>query len=1152
MADGSEAMTRYWRTNLADSAFAKGKFKGSEREKLRSISAEELQRGQVSDLTVGRMFASKPTSLRALSVRLRPVLAKRRYSHAADRHDGLPEYVAPIITEAVLGRDGRLHPRRTVIARDVLEPLPEGAFSIGTVSRLDTFLSTSSVLPRTENDGYTKSWRTYRERCLRMLSEVANGWPKSDCDYEVTGEGLIEEGEETSQTIRKILGLYDHILKEKPDAPLLRRFATGQMQAPIPVLPQETDFAKRLAHSNDGFPLAPRQRDVLAHLAVAKEGEVVAVNGPPGTGKTTMLLSAIASEWAKAALEGAAPPVIVAASSNNQAVTNIINAFRTDFAKGQGPFAGRWLPDINSFGLFLPAQSREAEAAKTYQTESFFRKIETPDYVRRAQQSYLAAAQNALPQLRGPDIEHVVSALRDLIEEEIGRLAATDAVRVALSKARTSLTNELGTEPMAAHAARKARHDLAASEHAGQRQGIERWEEYLAGESILLSLFKFLPPVAEKRALRARLFLRQQGDDMGSEMDLKRVEGIDAKLRQRMRTSDDQLRGPERDLARATRVLADYDRARGDWLSALRLLGVNTEDADDIGACDQQIDCTIRFKIFLLTTHYWEGRWLIDMQKALSTIEADRSKTGRKTVEPRWRRRMMLTPCAVATFSTLPEKMSVTSFANGNYLDGYLYNFIDLLIVDEAGQVLPEVAGASFALARRALVIGDTQQIEPISSVPKAVDIGNMRESGILPADYDEATLERLEAIGVTSSAGSAMRVAQVACQYHPYADLERGLYLFEHRRCYDEIISFCNALCYKGTLQPKRGSSVDDAPLSPMGYLHIDGFCAAVGGSRHNLLEAQTIAAWLVANRQRLEQHYKLPLEEIVGVITPFGAQVREIARACRKKGIVVGSADNEMTVGTVHSLQGAERRVVIFSPAYSKHADGSFIDTSASMLNVAVSRAKDSFLVFGDMDCFSTARPGSPRAVLASFLFAKPANGLEFEIQPRSDLLGGESRILTLQDAEQHDKFLLEVLAGDARQIHIVSPWIITSTMERAGILDALRQARLRGVKIQIYVDPALNGIRDPADDVTVSAQLEDASSVLQEIEVKLIHVSQLHSKLIMVDERLLCVGSFNWLSAQRSGKYVRHETSIVYRGEHLEKEIAVIKNSLATRIR
>ena len=42
------------------------------------------------------------------------------------------------------------------------------------------------------------------------------------------------------------------------------------------------------------------------------------------------------------------------------------------------------------------------------------------------------------------------------------------------------------------------------------------------------------------------------------------------------------------------------------------------------------------------------------------------------------------------------------------------YNFIDLLIVDEAGQISPEIGLPAFALAKKAVVVGDEQQIPPV------------------------------------------------------------------------------------------------------------------------------------------------------------------------------------------------------------------------------------------------------------------------------------------------------------------------------------------------------------------------------------------------------------------------------------------------------
>jgi hypothetical protein len=132
------------------------------------------------------------------------------------------------------------------------------------------------------------------------------------------------------------------------------------------------------------------------------------------------------------------------------------------------------------------------------------------------------------------------------------------------------------------------------------------------------------------------------------------------------------------------------------------------------------------------------------MRDLLPDIDQERAKAGAKAFKKRWRRRMKLTPCIVSTFATLPGKMIVRRRAGDGYVDDYLFNFIDLLIVDEAGQVPPEVAGASFALAKKALVIGDTQQIEPIWSVPRRVDIGNLIGTGILSDSNQEEGYERI------------------------------------------------------------------------------------------------------------------------------------------------------------------------------------------------------------------------------------------------------------------------------------------------------------------------------------------------------------------------------------------------------------------------
>lgn len=984
----SRAVIRYWRACLADVTLGKGRFDGKLPDRCLEVSAEELQTGRLEPATLNELFKDLGGEADRVEVFLWPLVARLRTSHGVRSDRGrLPEIAAPVVSVAQVGReDGAISPERPVVARDLLEPLAEGAFSIGTVDGLDECLARKPFANRAGEEAHERMWESYLEECVRLRREVAHGWPDEDGDYETAPGGLMAIAGQGEATVRNMVALYDAILKQDAKRPLLASYAGASAKPPRAALAAPHGFAGRLGHSTDAFPLTDGQRNVLAHLAVAEPGEILAVNGPPGTGKTTMLLSAIASEWVRSAIVGGDPAVIVAASTNNQAVTNIIDAFGKDFGAGEGAFAGRWLPNVRSFGLYLPARSREGEAAKTYQTERFFEALETEKGVQRAKAAYLEAARAAWPASKSVDVRTVVDALRREIEARAQRLAAVDAVRGTMESAQAAVDALLGSDADTALQAMERRRERLESQDRANAKLQADWRRYLAEEPVWLALFRFIPAVADKRRLKARRFLEGAGYAEDIVGGLK-VEAVAAALRRRADAGRRRLLDAHEEATKARVALQALAKARVDYVAALKGIGVLQVDWDEVALQERRADCGIRFEMFLLATHYWEGRWLLEMEGLGPDMESQRRKTGRAAAMPRWRRRMMLTPCAVSTFATLPVKMRVSKRQGGEFVSDYLFDFIDLLIVEEAGQVLPEAAGTAFALARKALVIGDARQIEPIPAIPKAVDEGNLIEAGLLPATGSQEVLEALAELGVTSTEGSAMRVAQSACRYHAEPELDRGLYLLEHRRCYDEIVAFCNRLCYRGKLLANRGPWAAGEPIGksgipgPLAYLHVDGRCAASGGSRWNTTEARTIAAWLERQREALEGAYGKRLEEIVGVVTPFSRQARAIGEACRASRIEVGGTGG-MTVGTIHALQGADRHVVVFSPCYSKHADGGFIDRSRSMLNVAVSRAKDAFLVFGDMDLFTTAPPGSPRAELAKTLFADPGNAMAFDV--------------------------------------------------------------------------------------------------------------------------------------------------------------------------
>ncbi|EPV0665319.1 AAA domain-containing protein, partial [Escherichia coli] len=906
-------------------------------------------------------------------------------------------------------------------------------------------------------------------------------------------------------------------------------------------------------HSGDKFPLAKAQRDALSHFLDARHGDILAVNGPPGTGKTTLVLSIIATQWARAALEKSEPPVIIATSTNNQAVTNIIEAFGKDFSQGTGAMAGRWLPELKSFGAYFPSSTRKAEAAKKYQTEDFFNQIESKEYVEDALLFYLEKAKAAFPEKECSSPEKVIELLHGQLaakSEQLIRLNATWQMLSQIRAARELIANDI-----------EQYLDNLNKLLSGQEQKLTllksaktEWKKYRAGESLIYSLFSWLPAVRNKRQNQIQLFLEDKLGALIAGNQWSDPETIERNIDGLLNSAECEQTTYRKQIDSAHEIVLKEQQAVQEWQRLTLDLGYEGDEELSFSQADELADTQIRYPAFLLTTHYWEGRWLMDMAR-IDDLQEEKKKKGAKGVTARWQRRMKLTPCVVMTCYMLPGNMQISEHKGQRKFEkSYLYDFADLLIVDEAGQVLPEVAAASFALAKKALVIGDTEQIPPIWSIAPAIDIGNMLAEKILSGSTQEEITEKYTAIadlGKSAASGSVMKIAQFASRYQYDPELARGMYLYEHRRCFDNIIGYCNTLCYHGKLLPKRGR--EESNLMPaMGYLHIDGKGEqASSGSRYNLLEAETIAAWLAENQQNIEAHYGKSLHEVVGIVTPFSAQVSTIKQALGKQGISTGANEKSLTVGTVHSLQGAERAIVIFSPVYSKHEDGGFIDSDNSMLNVAVSRAKDSFLVFGDMDLFEIQPASSPRGLLAKYLFESEKNALSFDYKERKDLKTSETKIYTLHGVEQHDNFLNQTFENTDKHITIVSPWLTWQKLEQTGFLDSMIAACSRGINVTIVTDRSYNTEHKDFEKRKEKQQnLKAALEKLNALGIATKLVNRVHSKIVIGDDGLLCVGSFNWFSATREARYERYDTSMVYSGDNLKGEIEAIYNSLDRR--
>ena len=1081
MTDPTRALLRYWRKSILDANSCPGT--AADIRSRWPCSLDNLEQGRLAGHAL-KEWQRKLDETRKESGELAVVPFVYQKSRQAGAGPGYKKnFLFPLYLPCEADRDGLLVPRENaqpVIPRELLEPQEATAYGI-TIGDTATF---DLALEEYLQQGTGSSLAEYLESGKRILRAVA---PSLNAMLAAQGYTLTEKalvvGECPVKAAEHIKRLYDALLSETKlsGLPLLETFCRAE-GAGAPPAPTEHSFSARLGYPNREHSLADNQRLAAACVLRLQEGDMLAVNGPPGTGKTAALLSFIATETVRSVLEGAEhPSIIVAASTNNQAVTNILD----DFARipaDEGLYC-RWIPWMRSFGSYFPANNKkEAAEQQGRQTDIFFEKCRAPESIRQAEEEMLRRAKEFAG--RPLPLAEIPAFLKQELTARYRRLTDIERTYARLAAFHAAL-GDVAALPDA---------DLQTLRDGAERF-LERWKSTLQERSLWEKLLFFLPNVKKRVGKRLVNVYAEYWP-----------EALRALLPQPTGTDIPPTFPEEADAVRI--ALLQCLTTRAAYSDALTQgIGRKPDDTPlTLAEADRLLDATLRRSLFWLAVHYWEAVWIAKAKQG----DAKNWPTTPSALPREWRMRMMLTPCAVVTFFMLP---AVFKHA------GPLGNAIDLLIADEAGQVSPEVAAPSFALAKRAVVVGDDKQIPPVWGVPAGVDFANAATVGL--------DKERLTAKGQTASGGSLMRVAQAASAFtqdfagQVDADtaqaLGKGLYLVEHRRCITPIIQYCNALCYAGILVPKNDGTPPSG-IPPFLGVHVAGKTQRMqGGSRCNSKEADRIALWLADHRDALYQTYGQDLRNVVGVITPFKAQIGLLQQALAGRGI------DGVTVGTVHALQGAERPVVLFSPVCTADDGGRhlFFNQSPHMLNVAVSRAKHNFIVVGDMRLLSQVAPGSPYGMLADYLTFEPvASRLDEKFPP--DLR--PSRLLA---GSLHDRFLREAFAHARSTLFIASPWIKEKVVR--SLLGIIQDCVMRGVTVYVLTD--CEKCADPRD--------MEACALLQNTGVQVLWGKRLHAKALYCDAELAVMGSFNWLSANRE-TYKQTERGFLHVPENTYEEI------------
>ncbi|MFS0562067.1 AAA domain-containing protein [Terribacillus sp. 179-K 1B1 HS] len=935
-------MTKYFRDSIASKL--RIDFKNNE---FAVASINEIQYGKTDKKHFDRLQIKKKISQQTISVILivksiKTIFAgqeKKYDKHELDELNGIYYVPATLTSEGVLEPPDNKYPW---IAREHLAPIIDQDIAVGSLNDFDEFFSDN--LYRLKK---MSSWEEYYTFVCEMYEQVTKTKITANL---VNGMELDEKiyiiRDETINSTAALLKLYDHLLtSDLSQHTLYQNFMKQEVTPLIPLLADNSsNMKKHLGQMGGEYPLSPSQRECLHHFNAMEEGEILAVNGPPGTGKTTLLQSLVANLFVERAIKKETAPVIVASSTNNQAVTNIIESFgKIEKQWTESNLETRWITGVDSFAVYFPSLSKEEEAKrKGFQFTNprgkhFFDKLESEDNIKESTAKMLKACKDYFGQ-----------AFTDILECESAiwqRLTEVNGIRESLLSVMEEFNQQFTSEYDMETYIEVLGRQRAQSEqkYNAFSARIDEWIDHFKKLPKMIRWFGFLPYFKKRKEDRNRYFIQPDETYINESMSENEIISIYSKKTRDVRNEMENLKGLESKAIDLTKTYKNHIRKLVD----LKIVSSNDENMNSLYGLNEFLDTTAKYASFWLAVHYYECRWL----QARRLTDNQKGKNFPNVLQRMYTNLSMVSPCFVMTFYQLPKML--LAYDNGK--EHYLYDYIDLLIVDEAGQVSPEIAACSFSLAKRAVVVGDVHQIEPVWNINKSLDISLALSSQVINSIEE---FDKLSNLGLNTSESSVMKVACKSCRYEKYSD--RGLFLSEHRRCYDEIIKYCNHLVYKGNLKPKRGkAALDDdnkiasLPIKPLGHIQVTtAHSQKRAGSRYNEKEASEIAEWLNENFSAIKKSYQGDEEEmLVGIITPFKAQVSVIKNKLSKELRTL------VDVGTVHTFQGGERKIIIMSTVYG-HNDGCFfIDANKSLLNVAVSRAKDSFLAFGDIGCLSNS---------------------------------------------------------------------------------------------------------------------------------------------------------------------------------------------------
>ncbi|MCL2102110.1 MAG: AAA domain-containing protein, partial [Fibromonadales bacterium] len=301
--------------------------------------------------------------------------------------------------------------------------------------------------------------------------------------------------------------------------------------------------------------------------------------------------------------------------------------------------------------------------------------------------------------------------------------------------------------------------------------------------------------------------------------------------------------------------------------------------------------------------------------------------------------REMAYGCLLNTLFFVVPVISTTFASVRSFLDGIQPDDLGILVVDESGQATPQSALGAIWRTQKAIVVGDPLQVEPIMTTPIEL-YQRFADDNDLPSAYRIPELSVQMLADAQNPYGGAREI-----NGH---QLWLGCPLVVHRRCIEPMFSMSNQIAYSGRMFYKTASPKSETRFLLDKSVWFDVPGKEIGSKNHTVPGQIDLVASLLT--KAVIQFGDLP---DLYIITPFTSVRRSLKQKLRPllKELLAEVDANDIddwlknNCGTIHTFQGKEANEVLLvlgCDAQQGMGAAHWVGQKPNIINVAVSRAK------------------------------------------------------------------------------------------------------------------------------------------------------------------------------------------------------------------